>query len=117
MLSTAYPQVFHILSIIALCVSIAGIFYCKNKILRDFPGRTTITAMQLEVGELSQATADLNDRFTRFQRREGMRDARSAKEREQDILAQAQQIAAQGASDEPQGDDKRALYRRRTKLQ
>lgn len=113
----SYPQVFHILAILALIIAIAGFFYCKNKYLRDFPGRSTITAMQLEVGELAQATADLNDRFTRFQRREGMRDARSAKEREADVLAQAHQIAAESAAQEPQGDDKAALYRRRTKLQ
>lgn len=114
---TAYPQVFHSLAIIALFIAVAGFFYCKNKYLRDFPGRSTITALQLEVAELAQATADLNDRFTRFQRREGMRDARSAKERDADILAQAHEIAAQAASPEPDNGGKTALYRRRSKLQ
>lgn len=113
MLSTAYPQVFPILATIALVFSIAGFFYLRNKYLRDFPGRAKINALALEVGELASATEALNDRFTRFQRREGMRDARSAKERERDILAQAHEIAAQGAPQEPDAPtDKLNLYRR-----
>jgi len=112
MLSTAFPQLFHIASIIGLLTAIGGFIYLRIKYLRDFPGRAKINALSLEVAELAQATEALNDRFTRFQKREGMRDARSAKERERDILAQAQQIAAEAGSADDSGGDKLALYRR-----
>lgn len=112
-MSTAFPHIFPIVALAALCFSIAGFFYLRNKYLTDFPGRSKITELQLEVAELAQAVVDLNDRFTRFQKREGMRDARSVKERNADILAEAQRIALEGAPDEAAaGTDKLALYRR-----
>lgn len=112
-MSTTYPQVILIASFICHIIAFGGLFYLRNKILRDFPGRSTINTLSLEVGELAQATTALNERFTRFQKRDGMREARSAKEREQEILAQAHAIAAEGGSEEPAaGTDKLALYRR-----
>jgi len=117
MLSTAYPQVFHVVALIALIASIASFFYLRNKYLRDFPGRTTIEKLRAEVADLYGAHADLTDRFSRFQRKEGMREVRSAKQREQEILAEAQAIAGEAAPQEAADGDKLALYRRRRPLQ
>lgn len=112
-MSTSYPHLVLIASFICHIIAFGGLFYLRNKILRDFPGRSTINTLSLEVGELAQATTALNERFTRFQKRDGMREARSAKEREQEILAQAHAIAAEAGSKEADtGGDKLALYRR-----
>lgn len=116
MLSTTYQQVFHILSILWLPVAIVGYFALRNKILRDFPGRSTIETMRIEVAEFQGLVGDLNDRFSRFQKREGMREARSAKQTEAEVLAQAREIAAQASVEEP-GNDKTALYRRARRIQ
>lgn len=117
MTSTAFSLLFHSLAALGFIGVILLFFYMRNKYLRDFPGRSTIERLRGEVSELAGLQADLTDRFSRFQRREGMRDARSAKEREQEVMAEAQRILAQEGSQEPSGDDKTALYRRARRVQ
>lgn len=118
-LSTAYPQVMHILHMVLIAwgtiAPIALYFYFKHLLLRDFPGKTTINTLRADVADFSGSIADLTERFARFQNKEGMRAAREAKAAEKDILAQAQEIVSQA---DAQGGDgsKIDLYNRRRKL-
>jgi len=115
-LSTTMPQLMHnlftfgplLLSTVALALAV----YVAFRISKDFPGKALIERLRADVAGLEGEHADLVERFSRFQKREGMRHARSAREREQDILAEAQQLAAQGGSQEPADQGKLALYRR-----
>lgn len=117
-MSTAYPQVVNWLTIAlvgwTIIAPLAVLFYSRWLFKRDFPGVTTINTLRGEVADLSGAQADLAERFSRFQNKEGMRLARETKEREKSVLEQAQEIAA-GAQVE-QGNDKTSLYRRRRSL-
>jgi TolA-binding protein len=56
---------------------------------------------RLEIAEAR--VSDLHDRFNRFQNRENMRQARSAKQVEGDILLEAQELL-NGAKNAPAGD-------------
>jgi len=74
--------------------------------------------LRAEVDEFSGELADLTERFSKFQKREGMRAARSAKEKQQELIEEARQIiASQGAVSPPVEADngplagKRHLYR------
>jgi TolA-binding protein len=77
----------------ALAVAIASILF--------FRFRSASTALIAKLrGEISDAQADiadLRDRFTRFQKREGMRAARQEKETAASLKEQAMAILAQGA--------------------
>lgn len=119
-LSTTMPLLIHSLStgfpLGVSLLALLGVIYVGIRLHKDFPGKVLIERLRAENAELAGMVADLGERFTRFQKREGMRDARSAKERESDVLAQAQQIAAQSASDEAP-NDKTALYRRARRMQ
>jgi TolA-binding protein len=110
-----YPQLINALPTVLLALNTIGLlgvyFYFKNKYLQDFPGRRTITELQVEVGELTGMIADLTDRFNRFQKKENMRQVRADRTAEQDVLTQAKEIAAQNSSQEPD-DGKLSLYKR-----
>ena len=119
-LSTAYPQVVLLIpSALALLVSLAALWF-SVKVYRefsnDFPGKSEINRVRGEVADFSGQIADLADRFSRFQKREGMRVAREEKETQRSLREQAQEVlAAQGAPDTATG--KAALYKRLGGLQ
>lgn len=104
-------------------LALGWLFYLNRLLLREFPGRSTIESMRLELGETAGNLADLGDRFTRFQRREGMRAARAEKTSQADLQAEAQRILAEagvspasaGLPDNSAGS-KTALYAKATKL-
>ena len=72
--------------------------------------------MKLDLSDLQGRFEDLTDRFTRFQKREGMRDARAGKEAQRDALAEAKAIidAHGGGAQQPAAgsSSKLDLYRR-----
>lgn len=118
-MSTAYPQLINMLPTVLLVLNTLGLlglyFYFKNKYLKDFPGRSKITALEIEVSDFNGTVADLIDRFNRFQKKENMRAVRLDQAAEKDVLAQAQEIVAQGAPQEAEGatSSKVDLYRKR----
>lgn len=104
------PTVLLVLNTLGL---LALYFHFKNKYLKDFPGRSKITALEIEVSDFNGTVADLIDRFNRFQKKENMRAVRLEKAQEKDVLEQAREIAASASSHEPEGprSDKLDLWK------
>lgn len=61
--------------------------------------------MRAEVDEFSGDLADLTERFSKFQKREGMRAARSEKAKQQTLREEAADIIAQANAQPEQHDD------------
>jgi TolA-binding protein len=118
-LYTAYPQLIPILAITLTLLNSIGLWAVykalQNKYLRDFPGRSKITELEIEVSDFNGTVADLIDRFNRFQKKENMRAVRLEQAQQQDVLAQAREIAAQADAQEASGpvNSKLELYRKR----
>jgi len=118
-LYTAYPQLIPILAITLTLLNSIGLWAVykalQNKYLRDFPGRSKITELEIEVSDFNGTVADLIDRFNRFQKKENMRAVRLEQAQQQDVLAQAREIAAQADAQEASGPttSKLDLYRKR----
>jgi len=88
------------------------VIYLRSYFQRENPSKTALAKQKREVSELAGLLADLEDRFTRFQKREGMRAARSEKDRGEALKTEAAEIlAGRGSSSEPV-DGKLGLYRR-----
>ena len=101
MLSTAFPQPIDLVAMVLLAVNTIALIllfgYVAKKSRRDFPTKHEINVMRSEVSDLSGMQADLSDRFTRFQKREGMRVAREEKVSQADLKQQAlEMMQAQG---------------------
>ena len=116
-LSTTSSQLIPVLFTIAGVLSgiVAGA--CAYYVARIY---RQIKPLKLDVAELYERLEALTDRFTRFQRREGMREVRKEKTSQKDLLDEAQAIVAQGATTprgagQPAGArmGKTELYRRR----
>lgn len=92
-MSTAYPQALDIYLLIAVCVLslfvIALTIYVGWKTKRDFPSKMDINYLRGEVSQQSGDLADLRDRFSRFQKREGLRVAREEKASQTELQEQA----------------------------
>lgn len=124
-LFTAYTPLIHsLLTAFALLFSLGAIayaLYLRRCFFKETPTNQTIRDLKLDVVQLSGEMADLTDRFSRFQKREGMRNARAEKTTQQDLLADAEKIIAGGATGSPGavpgqpapgkgGSPKKALY-------
>lgn len=115
-----YPQVIHNLSTwgpLLLTVGVLGYaLYLRWLIFKEFPSQRAINKLRAEIDEFSGDLADLTERFSRFQKREGMRTARAEKASAADIQAQAaailaeKQLSPQTPSDGPMAG-KLHLYR------
>lgn len=101
-MSTVNPQLIHMLltgfALLITAGCLAQVFYLKRYFSKENPSKTLINSLRAEVSQFSGELADLQDRFTRFQKREGMRHARAEKTGQQDLLAEAEQLVAEGAS-------------------
>jgi len=101
-----------------IAIPCAIVYYVAHKFREDFPEKKLINALRAEVAEFSGQTADLNERFSLFQKRQGMRAAREEKEVQRSLRDQANDImgqgGAQGAVPQDPGEVKRQL---RLKLQ
>jgi len=120
-MSTGFPQLIHtLISLAALLFSLGSIgfgLYLRSRFFKETASTRLVNSLRGEISDATGDIADLRDRFSRFQKREGMRDARSASQREADILAEAERIAAQQAPEEPAGTDKVSLYRKARRVQ
>ena len=86
-LSTGFALFF---SLIAL-----GVAYVTSKKKPPISAsETLISQYRRDVAEIAGSVADLEERFTRFQKKEGMRAARSAKEKDADCKQEALDIIA-----------------------
>ena len=123
-LFTANPQIVHILLTLgALLASLGCTLFCLRlwrRVSAEFPGRSEIARLTGAVAELDGELGALRERFSRFQKREGMRAAREAKTSQKDLLEEAKALVAQGATPaggagQPAGSrmGKAELYRRR----
>jgi len=65
---------------------------------KEFPSNTLINRLRAEVDEFSGDLADLTERFSKFQKREGMRTARANKEHQQTLKEEAAEILRQAAA-------------------
>ena len=114
MLSTGdLPQWLLYLSIGACFFSSCALMlslYSARRLRTEYPSKTLLNAVRGEIDTLSGDIADLRNRFSRFQKREGMREAREAKRSNADLQAEAMQIVGQGASPEAGSHPKASLY-------
>lgn len=104
---TANPQLIHILltafALLASTVVLTYVVYLSRWFRKENPTKSLVNELRKEVSQYSGELADLEDRFSRFQKREGMRHARSQKTSDGDLRAEAEQIIAQGAQGAPVG--------------
>ena len=95
-LYTAYPQLFNpVLPVLALFISFCAMvvsLYVGRAFTRDFPGRTHISALSKDVARVDGELGDLEERFTRFQKRKNMQEARQVKTDRETSVAEAQRI-------------------------
>lgn len=116
MLSTGFPQPIDLVAMALLAVNlvflIALLSYVVHKSRKDFPTKTEINVLRTEISDLSGLQADLSDRFTRFQRREGMRVAREEKKTQADLQAEALALTQQQEAPQEGTSAKADLYRR-----
>ena len=114
MLSTGeIPQWLLYLSIGACFFSACALvfsLYSVRQLRTEFPSKTLINRARGEIDSLSGDLADLRERFSRFQKREGMREAREAKKSAADLQAEALTIMGQESSQGPGSHPKAALY-------
>lgn len=94
-LSTLSTQVIPIVSTIAGVLGgiIAGA--CAYYVAREL---RALKSLRLDVAEVFERVEALTERFTRFQKREGMREARKEKTSQGDLLEEARALVAQGAA-------------------
>ena len=107
-----YTWLPHLVSIAAIAVALATLLYFR---LRG-ANVALISKLRGEIADTQADLADLRDRFTRFQKREGMRAAREEKAAGESLKEQAFRILAEGgagaAGAVPGDDSKAALYRK-----
>lgn len=118
MLSTTDPQVIPLIStavgVLAGIIAGACAFYVARELKR-------VKSVQLDIAELFERLEALTARFTRFQKREGMREVREQKTAQKDLQDEAKAILAEagvapGAPGQSRGApvaSKQELYRRR----
>lgn len=108
------PQLIHIFltACALLCTAgLLGLWYMtSSRKHRELPARTQLLRFKRQLTELEGLMADLEERFTRFQKREGMRTARSAKERTEELTADARALIEQNPPPPAPVGDKKALY-------
>ena len=93
-----YPQLIHSLITWGVPVSILFLLgyvtYLRYLFHKEFPSSALINRLRAEVDQFSGELADLTDRFSRFQKREGMRAARIEKTAQKDVQQEAADIIA-----------------------
>lgn len=123
-MSTATPQLIHsfftwlplVLSVCSLAIGLYLLLAFHTKVASE----RLINTLRGEIADQSGDLNALRDRFSLFQKREHMRQARAEKSSQQDALAEAQAIvAAAGGAPAPLGQPghgqstKAALYAKR----
>lgn len=105
MLSTSYPQlILLVVNFLTLACNSLISYVLLKKLVH-------VRALERDVRETKLDIGDLTDRFTTFQKREGMREARAKKQTDIDLLADLQAAAAAPA--EVGGLDHKSKLRRK----
>jgi hypothetical protein len=95
-------------SICACAISL----YSARRFRPAYPPNTLRNAVRAEIDARSGDIADLTARFSRFQKREGMREAREAKKSSADLQAEALAIVGTDSSPAGANHPKADLYKR-----
>jgi len=117
MLSTSDFSLINVVLLTAVCLiviaQIAFVNYVGRKFRQDFPEKEHLNRLAGEVSDLSGETADLRDRFSRFQKREDLRGAREVKKSQAQLQQEALELVngahgAESLSSSPKAE----LYKR-----
>jgi hypothetical protein len=116
MLSTGeFAQWLPYISTAALFFSICAwgfSLYSVHRLRTEYPSKTLLNAVRAEIDTLSGDIADLTNRFSRFQKREGMREAREVKRSKAELEAEALALMQQGGSPASGSHPKAELYKK-----
>ena len=97
-MTETYPLLIHTLNTwgapVAILLLLGYVLYLRVLFFKEFPSQSLINRLRGEVQEFSGELADLTDRFSRFQKREGMRSARAEKTAQVDLKEEAAAIIA-----------------------
>ena len=116
-----FPQVIHILFTWGTPLACSGLYgyvrWLRRLISKEIPSKSLLHELKLEIAEYAAQTEALYDRFTRFQKRENMREVRQEKTSQEALRREAAEILAATQQQQPAADDtpfaaKRDLYRR-----
>lgn len=113
-LSTVFILASLAVSFTATLVCVALTYTVVRKARRNLPTTQHIQRLQIDIQDCYGRLEDLSERFTRFQKREGLRVAREEKKSQADLLEEARQIQARATSDieNKSVHSKADLYRR-----
>lgn len=99
------------LSFFSICVALFSLYFVR-RLRTEFPTKTLLNKLRAENDSLSGDFADLSERFSRFQKREGMQAAREAKRSAASLREEAEQILQSGSGNSPATSSKVDLYKR-----
>lgn len=99
------------LACFSTCVALFSLYYARHT-RTEFPTKTLLNKLRAENDSLSGDFADLSERFSRFQKREGMQAAREAKRSAASLQAEAAEILQTGSGNSPATSSKADLYKR-----
>ena len=109
-------MVINSVALLGITVVLALTVRLVRKIRRERPSESLVNELRAEVERFTGLLADLEERFSRFQKRQGMRHAREQKESQRDLVAEAASLvsgnAGQPGGNSAQGPTKVELYRR-----
>lgn len=115
-MNTLDPQLIHsLINSIALLASFVILAYAiqlVRKTRQQTPSESLVFELRAEVERFSGMVADLEERFSRFQKREGMRAARAEKTAQKDLQAEAAELVASASGNQalPGSSPKAQLY-------
>jgi len=117
MISTTDFSLLNIVLLTAVCLiviaQIAFVNYVGRKFRQDFPEKEHLNRLAGEVSDLSGETADLRERFSRFQKKEDLRGAREVKKSQAQLQAEALALVnGAGGEGSSSASPKTELYRR-----
>lgn len=89
-------------------------FYLHLVFARNSANSRSLREIRLDVAKLGGEIIDLTDRFTRWQKRKNMQEARQEKTSQRDLLEEATKLVgeAPGSSQAPGTSPKAELYRK-----
>lgn len=117
MLSTTLTEVYAVAALVVACVgtliAIATTWNVARLKHREIPTKNDVQRLQIDVTDCYGRVEDLSERFTRFQKREGLRVAREEKKSQADLQAEALQLMNERQGELPgMQSAKAALYKK-----
>lgn len=116
MLSTTMTEVYALAALVVACVGTLiaiGVTWNVARLKhREIPTKNDVQRLQIDVQDCYGRVEDLSERFTRFQKREGLRVAREEKKSQADLQAEALQLMNQKQEAAGAVSPKADLYKR-----